>query len=479
MTLLEVGPGRTLATLARQHPALARHTVAHSLPHPSCHGSDRVSLLTAAGRLWSDGVDLDWAAVHAGRRRGKVSLPTYPFQRRRYSVEADPEDPANDLGGPAQGADPSYADDGWTATERTVARLFGQVLALPQITREDGFFDLGGDSLMASQLIGLVVSALDIAISSAIVYEAPTVTALAARIDRLAGDDSSAVAVSPTRPSPRAPQAGDPSYGRRLVCRSRRPAAPYRLYCFPHSGGSAGEFVRWADGLSELEVLGLQLPGRGARLSEPAFTRMGPLVDDLVTNVSFGEPFAFFGHSLGALVAYEVARALRSAGKPGPAHLFVSACAAPQLQGSGPEIHRLPDEELAAWIDSEYGSLGPDLLANPELLQTSLPAHRADFEVVETYRHELGRPLDRPITVIGGADDNLTRTELAGWTGHTTADVDILLLPGDHFYLRQRQSAVWELITRQLGRGDGDHEPTPRRQNGTMGQVSPLTGQLV
>src|SRR2546421_456760 len=93
-----------------------------------------------------------------------------------------------------------------------------------------------------------------------------------------------------------------------LACRERRPDAAFRLYCFPHSGGSAGEFVRWADQMPDVEVFGVQLPGRGGRYQEPAFTRMSSLVEAMVAQVPFHGPFVFFGHSLGALVAYEVAR---------------------------------------------------------------------------------------------------------------------------------------------------------------------------
>ena len=104
-------------------------------------------------------------------------------------------------------------------------------------------------------------------------------------------------------------------------------------------------------------MLGVQLPGRGARLNEPAFTRMGPLVDAIVAEVTFDGPFAFFGHSLGALVAYEVARVLHATGRRQPDRLFASACPAPHLPRIDPPIHQLPDEELAALINQEYALL--------------------------------------------------------------------------------------------------------------------------
>ncbi|RKG78833.1 thioesterase, partial [Corallococcus exercitus] len=120
-----------------------------------------------------------------------------------------------------------------------------------------------------------------------------------------------------------------------LACRIRRPDASMRLFCFPHSGGSVGEYVRWADLLPDIEVLGIQLPGRGARAEEAPFTRLHDLVDTLVREVDFGTSFAFFGHSLGALVAFETARRLRDLGRAIPSALFLSAAPAPQLPPRG------------------------------------------------------------------------------------------------------------------------------------------------
>ena len=159
--------------------------------------------------------------------------------------------------------------------------------------------------------------------------------------------------------------------GRWLACRERRPEAKYRLYCFPHSGGSAGEFVVWADQLPEVEVLGIQLPGRGARLERGRVHPDGAAGRCHRAEVTFDGPFAFFGHSLGALVAYEVARVLHATGRRPPDRLFASACPAPHLPRIDPPIHQLPDEELAALINQEYASLPAEIMENPDLLRLS------------------------------------------------------------------------------------------------------------
>ena len=193
------------------------------------------------------------------------------------------------------------------------------------------------------------------------------------------------------------------------------------------------------------------MPGRGARLDEAAFTRMGPLVDAIAAEVTFDGPFAFFGHSLGALVAYEVARVLHATGRPQPDRLFASACPAPHLPRIDPPIHKLPDDELAALIHQEYASMPAEIMDNPDLLRLVLPAHRADFELGYNYEHHAGEPLDLPLTVIGGTDDELAESELAAWGRHTATPLDLQLLPGGHFYLREQRDRLLYLVRERLG----------------------------
>ncbi|MDH6133739.1 surfactin synthase thioesterase subunit [Kitasatospora sp. MAA4] len=238
-----------------------------------------------------------------------------------------------------------------------------------------------------------------------------------------------------------------------LVTRRRRPEAAVRLYCFAHSGGSAGEFVRWGDDLPEVEVWGVQLPGRGSRFDEAPYTRVAPLVDALVEQAAFDGPFAFFGHSLGALLAYETARALRERGLPQPEQLILSAYPGPQLPRSIPPIHHLSDRELFAAIQGGYGSLPAELADDPELLALVMASHRADFEIVDTHRHRAGEPLDQPFHVVGGIEDRLTAEDLAGWQEHTRVPLRLSLLPGGHFYLRDQRAALLDLIRDALFTG--------------------------
>jgi surfactin synthase thioesterase subunit len=226
------------------------------------------------------------------------------------------------------------------------------------------------------------------------------------------------------------------------VCRLRRPAAALRLYCFPHSGGSPGEFVRWADRLPGIEVLGIQPPGRGARLAEPAIRDVRTLAGALADAVDFREPFAFFGHSLGAYVAYETARELRARGRALPCPLFLSACPAPSVPRRIPPLSGLPDADLVARIERYFGRLAPELRADPDMLALVLPAYRADFAAAETYEAGAGEPLDVPITAFGGTEDGVSAADLRAWSAYTSGPFELHRFPGGHFYLRDQAEAL-------------------------------------
>ncbi|MCP3138285.1 thioesterase II family protein [Pyxidicoccus xibeiensis] len=246
-----------------------------------------------------------------------------------------------------------------------------------------------------------------------------------------------------------------------LACRLRRPEAPVRLFCFPHSGGSVGEYVRWADTLRDVEVWGVQLPGRGSRAEEPPFTRLHALVDTLVDAVDFGTSFAFFGHSLGALVAFETARRLRGLGRALPRWLFLSAAPAPQQPARGIPASHLDEDGLLTALEPTYGELAVELREDPELRELILPGLRADLLLVESYRHEAREPLDCAMSVIGGTQDDLTREDLEPWRAHTTGPFELRLLSGGHFYLREQKDTLLHLLGERLRQGHPP--PSPAR----------------
>jgi surfactin synthase thioesterase subunit len=211
-------------------------------------------------------------------------------------------------------------------------------------------------------------------------------------------------------------------------------------------------FRTWPDGLSDqVEVRGVMLPGRERRFNEPALTSVSALADLLVPALSGepGPPYAIFGHSLGAVLAFEVARRLSAAGQA-PVHLLVSGGRAPHLARTGPVYHRLPDAEFLASVNA-LGGTPPELVANQEFLELLLPTLRADFTAAETYRVPLGRPLPCPITAFGGAGDPMVaRADLDAWAGHAGGAFRVHVLPGDHFFLTTARARLLELVDREL-----------------------------
>jgi surfactin synthase thioesterase subunit len=227
-----------------------------------------------------------------------------------------------------------------------------------------------------------------------------------------------------------------------LVSRGRRAEATVGLYCFPHAGGAPGEYARWSDDMPGIRVWALRPPGRGSRLYELPYARIEELVDAIVTEAIFDHPFAFFGHSFGALVAFEVARSLRDHGKPPPERLIVSACPAPRLIMPRPAPrHLLPDDELLAEIERESGPLPAEVRGDPQLLEISLRGFRADLAMLETYTYRPGDPFDHPINAMVGADDR-TGARMAEWRDHTTGPFDVRIFRGSHFYFRECRHEV-------------------------------------
>jgi medium-chain acyl-[acyl-carrier-protein] hydrolase len=166
-------------------------------------------------------------------------------------------------------------------------------------------------------------------------------------------------------------------------------------------------------------------------------------------------PFAFFGHSMGAVVAFELAHHLRGAGAEGPAQLFVSGCRAPQLAGEDDVTYNLPEPEFLAEIRRLTGT-PPEVLEQPELLELVLPLLRADFTAIQTYEYSEVPPLPYPLTVFGGVQDEDVDVEsLKAWRVHTTAAFSLHMLPGNHFFLRDSQPLLLKALTQDLQRLTG------------------------
>lgn len=229
--------------------------------------------------------------------------------------------------------------------------------------------------------------------------------------------------------------------------------ARLRLFCFPYAGSGASIFRLWPQGLpSEVEVCAVQLPGRENRLREPAFTRLVPLIQTLSQALlpHLYKPFAFFGHSMGALISFELARWLRSVNALQPVCLFVSGRAAPQLPDVYGPIHTLRDAVFLEEIRSLNGT--PEkVLAHPELMRLMLPILRADFALCETYTYAPNAPLDCFISAFGGLDDpRVSRNHLQTWKDQTNTGFTLHMLPGDHFFLHTAASLLLQTLSREL-----------------------------
>jgi len=219
---------------------------------------------------------------------------------------------------------------------------------------------------------------------------------------------------------------------------ARSEGPPFRLFCFPHAGGNAQVFRQWQQYFhGELDVYLVHLPGRGRRIGEPPFTRLSALIDVLAeqSECEMQDQFALYGHSMGALLSFELGRELFRRYGRGPRQLFLSGCRAPQVHRSEPRTFNLPDEEFIASVRRLNGT--PDeLLEDAETREIFLPALRADFEMVETYEYQSGQPLPCPLTVYGGLQDSDVAIEsLRAWEAQTTATCKVRMFDGDHFFI--------------------------------------------
>lgn len=231
--------------------------------------------------------------------------------------------------------------------------------------------------------------------------------------------------------------------------------AKFRLFCFPYSGGAASVYYPWANMFPDLiEVCTVQYPGHGTRISEKLCYQLNELIKlALPAFLPYLDmPFGFFGHSMGALVSYELAHALVNSYNPAPAYLFVSGHNAPHLPDLESPIHDLPETEFVEKLRVLNGT-PEDVLQNVELKEIILPILRADFTLCETYLYQPTPPLNCPICACGGLQDHyLDKNGLDAWRMHTTASFTARMFPGDHFYLNGSRIYLLQVIARELSR---------------------------
>lgn len=228
----------------------------------------------------------------------------------------------------------------------------------------------------------------------------------------------------------------------------RSPESSIKLLCLPHAGGAASSFFELSKALAPMiEVLAVQYPGRQDRRTEPVLTDIGALADAVVAAVRYesDQPLAIFGHSMGAVIGFEVARRLERAGAP-PSVLIVSARRAPDATSQRTQLHARTDAEVIAELRTLSGTRD-DFLGDEEIVRMIMPAIRGDYTAVETYRYVEGQVLSCPVhAFVGDSDPRVQPGEVHGWAAHTSSAFDVKVFSGGHFYLHDTRGPVEQAI---------------------------------
>jgi medium-chain acyl-[acyl-carrier-protein] hydrolase len=226
-----------------------------------------------------------------------------------------------------------------------------------------------------------------------------------------------------------------------------------RLFCFPYAGAGSSIFRTWGKQFpSDIEICAIQLPGRENRIREPLIENLSSLSENLLPALLpyLDRPFAFFGHSLGALICFELSRQLKQQNAPTPLHLFVSARHAPQIPSKNKPIHQLPDIEFIEALRC-YNGTPKSILQNAELMSILIEILRADLKINETYIYTQTKPFNFPISAFGGLKDNLVNIQaLQSWSDRTTNKFTLRMYPGDHFFLKEQQDRILQAIAEDL-----------------------------
>lgn len=233
----------------------------------------------------------------------------------------------------------------------------------------------------------------------------------------------------------------------------KNPQADVRLFCFHHSGGAASFYFPWVESLSSnIELLAIQLPGRENRFSEPLMNDLKDILNSLTEafHVYKDKPFFTFGHSLGALIAFEFALSIRNHYAVSPCHMIISSTKAPHLPFRMKPLSNLDHNTLKKELEI-YNGIDERIRQNDELLNLFLPIIKSDFSIYESHHYAKSEPFSCDILAISGGDDKtVTTEEILAWSDYTMGKFKHLSFPGGHFYLKEHQKQIIEIIN-QIG----------------------------
>jgi amino acid adenylation domain-containing protein len=458
--LLEVGPGRTLTTLARQQPGGRQRPIVAALGGTKHESAEPALLLSALGRLWLAGAEVDWSGFYARERRRRVPLPTYPFERRRYWLDARAvRTAAAPAAEPARTPAAAPPGGGGTAfrngIEQQVAAVFEELLGVPGVRPGHDFFDLGGSSLMAVQLGARLRQTLGAELPASALLEDSTVAALAARIAASLPGDSRPQ--EPPRPT--------------CLVRLRTGGGKRPLFLVHQVGGHVYSFRALARALSpDRPIYGLR--SRGLELDEEPLTAVGEMADlyiDLVREAQPRGPYLLGGASMGGLVALEMAHRLRAAGEdvplltlidtpcrevlsgpPADEVLLAQVLPAPRLTAE--EVRGLaPEEQLARAIEKAHANGG--LPAGFDAVEAGRLLRVLRANVAALFAYEL-RACDAPVLFFRARerrDGDAQRPEQP-WIDLAGGGIEIHVVPGNHATMHDppHVQAIAERLARRL-----------------------------
>ncbi len=216
----------------------------------------------------------------------------------------------------------------------------------------------------------------------------------------------------------------------------------FRIFCIPYAGGNASAFHKWAGSFEQDELFAAQLPGRAFRRREPLIRDAHAMVAALIEAMdgSLDVPFVLYGHSMGGLLAFELARALRGGGHREPSALIISGRRAPQIPGAEAIAHDMPDDRFWTTIGQLYGTT-PALLNSADLKAMLLPVFRADFQLLNGWSYTDGAPLSCPIYALGGEEDpGIPVENLEAWRDQTTGGFEQKMFAGGHMFIQPREA---------------------------------------